>query len=156
MQLFTKCCFDCKKAFNKVINISGSCSKKRFISYNLAIQFVILKPLSYYFEETIEFDLMASFASCLVSRLIKWYSKPSNITKNFDKRLFTSTGFFMDWKLQTVYLKTSDDFHCLRSGRIRSVSGPYFPAFGLNTRKYGPEKLRIWTLFYDTQCFCWY
>ena len=26
-------------------------------------------------------------------------------------------------------------------------SGPYFPVFGLNTGKYGPEKLRIWTLF---------
>ena len=26
-------------------------------------------------------------------------------------------------------------------------SGPYFPVFGLNTGKYGPEKLRFWTLF---------
>ena len=25
--------------------------------------------------------------------------------------------------------------------------GPYFPVFGLNTEKYGPEKLRIGTLF---------
>ena len=41
---------------------------------------------------------------------------------------------------------------------IRSFSGPYFPAFGLNTgrrirkntRKYKPEKLRMRTLF--TQC----
>ena len=32
-------------------------------------------------------------------------------------------------------------------------SGLYFPVFGLNTEKYGPEKLRIWTLF--TQCSCW-
>ena len=49
----------------------------------------------------------------------------------------------------------------VKSARIRSFSGPYFPAFGLNTekygdtfspstRKYGPENLRIPTLF--TQC----
>ena len=51
--------------------------------------------------------------------------------------------------------------HCLKSVRIQSFSGPYFPAFGLNTEratpyffvfspnagKYGPEKLRIRTLF---------
>ena len=47
--------------------------------------------------------------------------------------------------------------HCLKSFRIRSFSGPYLPAFGLNTeslsvfilkaQKYGSEKLRIWTPF---------
>ena len=38
-------------------------------------QFVIFKPLSYCFEETIEFDVKASFASRPVSRLIRWYNK---------------------------------------------------------------------------------
>ena len=42
----------------------------------------------------------------------------------------------------------------MKSVRILSFSGSYFPAFGLNTErnsgKYGPEKLRIWALF--TQC----
>ena len=33
-----------------------------------------------------------------------------------------------------------------------AFSGPYFPVFGLDTGKYGPEKLGIWTLF--TQCKC--
>ena len=50
--------------------------------------------------------------------------------------------------------------HCMKSVCIRSFSGPYFSVFGLNTErygvilriqpnagKYGPEKLRIWTLF---------
>ena len=61
--------------------------------------------------------------------------------------------------------------HCMKSVRIQSFCGPYFPAFGLNTErygeirrdteylpvfilnagKYGPEKLRIRTLF--TQCY---
>ena len=27
--------------------------------------------------------------------------------------------------------------HCVKSVRIRSYSGPYFPAFGLNTERYG-------------------
>ena len=53
--------------------------------------------------------------------------------------------------------------NCVKSARIRSYSGPHFPAFGLNTErygislhikskwgKYGPEQLRIGTLF--TQC----
>ena len=54
----------------------------------------------------------------------------------------------------------SDLKHYVKSVRIRSFSGLYFPAFGLNTErygvslsvfspsagKYGPEKLRIWTL----------
>ena len=41
----------------------------------------------------------------------------------------------------------------MKSARIRSFSGPYFPAFGpnygdilQNAEKFGPEKLRIWTL----------
>ena len=45
--------------------------------------FVIFKPLSYCFEETIGFDVKASFACRPVSRLIRWYNKPGNITKEF-------------------------------------------------------------------------
>ena len=54
--------------------------------------------------------------------------------------------------------------HCVGSIRIRSYSGPHFPAFELNTERYGvslriqseyrklrPEKLLIRTLF--TQCW---
>ena len=41
--------------------------------------------------------------------------------------------------------------HCVKIVRIRSFSGPHFPAFSPNAGKYGPEKLRIQTLF--TQCF---
>ena len=65
----------------------------------------------------------------------------------------------------------SGQLHWVKSVQIRSFSGPYFPAFGLNTERYGvshyvdipiteylsvfspnagkyrPEKLRICTLF---------
>ena len=48
-----------------------------------------------------------------------------------------------------------DIMHCMKSVRIRSFSGPYFPAFGLNTDRYsvslriqnvgkcGPKKLWV-------------
>ena len=40
--------------------------------------------------------------------------------------------------------------YCTKSIQMQSFSGPYFPAFELNSGKYGPEKLHIWTLF--AQC----
>ena len=46
-------------------------------------QFVIFNPLSYCLEETIGFVLKALFASRPVSRLIRWYNKPDDITKKF-------------------------------------------------------------------------
>ena len=46
-------------------------------------QFIIFKPLSYCFEETIGFDEKASFAIRPVSRLIRWYNKPGDKTKEF-------------------------------------------------------------------------
>ena len=36
----------------------------------------------------------------------------------------------MKLNLQSTYFYT---YHCVKSVRIRSYSGPYFPAFGLNT-----------------------
>ena len=70
-------------------------------------QFLLFKTLSYCFEETVEFDVKASFASRPVSRLIRFYNKPGDITKEFWE--FSSTGLFMDWKLQTEeeYVKTA-------------------------------------------------
>ena len=51
-------------------------SSKKIIQTTL-IQFVIFnyKLLSYCFKEKIRFDVKASFASRLVSRLIRWYNK---------------------------------------------------------------------------------
>ena len=44
-------------------------------------QFVIFKPLSHCFEETIGFDVKSSFASRPMSRLIRSYNKPGDKTK---------------------------------------------------------------------------
>ena len=67
--------------------------------------------------------------------------------------------------------------HCVKSVRIRSYSGPHFPAFGLNAERYsdwirrdtpylsvfspnegkcGPEQLRIQTLFTQCKVFCYF
>ena len=40
--------------------------------------------------------------------------------------------------------------------RIWSFCGLYFPAFGLNTGKYRPEKLRIRTIFYAVTSTKWF
>ena len=48
--------------------------------------FVIFKPLSYFFKETIGFDVKVSFASRSVLCLIRWYNKPGEITKEFWKK----------------------------------------------------------------------
>ena len=37
--------------------------------------------------------------------------------------------------------------HCVKSAKYGVFSGPYFPVFSPNAGKYGPEKIRIWTLF---------
>ena len=50
--------------------------------------------------------------------------------RNFQDMLQTSTS--------SLVRKT----HCVKNVRIRSYSGPYFPAFGLNTERYGVS-LRI-------------
>ena len=57
------------------------------------------------------------------------------------------------------YLNSTESYHCVKSVRIRSFSRLYFSVSELNTeryfspnpRKYGPGKLRMWTLF--TQCY---
>ena len=33
-----------------------------------------------------------------------------------------------------------ENIHCVKSSKYGVFSGPYFPVFGLNTGKYGPEK----------------
>ena len=43
--------------------------------------------------------------------------------------------------LQKIQLPST--MHCVKSVRIRSFSGPCFPAFGLNTERYSVEILRI-------------
>ena len=62
--------------------------RKTLITFNAEeniwpFQFVIFKPVSYCFEETVGFDVKASFASRPESRLIRWYNEPGDVTKEF-------------------------------------------------------------------------
>ena len=41
-----------------------------------------------------------------------------------------------DIKFHFIYDELNLYYHCVKSVHIRSYSGPYFPAFGLNTERY--------------------
>ena len=46
------------------------------------------------------------------------------------------------------YLNVSEEaghIHCVKSVRIWSYSGPYFPAFGLTTERYNTELLSLFS-----------
>ena len=62
-------------------------------------QFVIFKPLRYCFEETIAFDVKASLASGPGWRVIRWYSKPGDITKEFWGKAIQFHGTFYGLKI---------------------------------------------------------
>ena len=51
----------------------------RFLNMPFMRPFLLFKRLSYCFEETIGFDVKASFASRPVSRQIRFYNKPGDI-----------------------------------------------------------------------------
>ena len=54
----------------------------------------------------------------------------------------------MEYLNQLRYLVLlNKNLYCVKSVRIRSFSGPYFPTIGPNAAKYRPEKLLIHTLF---------
>ena len=70
--LVFKCCFWIKKG--KTTGFFNGISKSNFLRYGE--QFVIFKPLSSCFKETLGFDVKALLASPPLSRLIRWYNRP--------------------------------------------------------------------------------
>ena len=62
-----------------------------------------------------------------------------------------SLNIFLYLYLNILIAKVKKRVHCVKSVCIRSFPGPYFPAFGLNTERYGvslriyPECGKIWT-----------
>ena len=78
----------------------------------------------------------------------------------FSKRRFLASHFQSAMNRCKAGNINHADNGCVKSVRIRNFSGPYFPEFGLKTKrygvslriqskygKYGPEKLPVWTLF---------
>ena len=79
------------------LNIHPPLKKLRVMT--VFFQFVIFKPLSYCFEKTIRYDVKASFISRPVSRLIRWYNKPGDITKEFWYKAIQFHGTFHGLKI---------------------------------------------------------
>ena len=78
----------------------------RKIHESLLRQFVIFKPISYCFKETMGFDVKASFASHPVSHLIGWYNKPGDITEEFWKKVYSIPQDFSwieNYKLKKIW-----------------------------------------------------
>ena len=73
--------------------------------FSSAYQFVIFKSLSYCFK-TIGLYVKTSFASRLVSRLIRWY-KPVEITKLFWEKAIQIHGTFHGLKITNWYSELS-------------------------------------------------
>ena len=62
-------------------------------------QLLIFKPLSYCFKEAIGFDVKATFTSRPLSRLIRWYNKPSDVTEEFWEQTIQFHGTFHGLKI---------------------------------------------------------
>ena len=56
-----------------------------------------------------------------------------------DVQYFFSINNLLPGSSINVKILTDGAIHCVKSVRICSYSGPYFPVFSLNTGKYGPE-----------------
>ena len=78
------------------------------IKYKLSSQFVTFKPLVYCFEKTIVFDVKASFASRPRSRLIRWYNKPGDTTKEFSEKAIQFNGTFHGLTITNWSAENSD------------------------------------------------
>ena len=86
-----------KKIFIKDYSVPGDFSWIE--NYKLTCLFVIFEPLSYCFEEKIGFDEKASFTSRPLSRLISWYNKLCDITKEFWEKAIQFHGTFHGLKI---------------------------------------------------------
>ena len=62
------------------------------------------------------------------------------------KMLSSVTFFDKETYFRKIHRLTKS--YSVKSAQIRSFPGPYFPAFGLNTGKYGPEKTPYLDIFH--------
>ena len=70
-------------------------------------QFLLFKPITYCFEETIGFDVKASFANRPVSRQIRFYNKPGDLKEFWEKAIqFHRTFHGSKSQTEEKYVKT--------------------------------------------------
>ena len=107
-------------------------SSKGVMAPDVHIQFVIFKPLSYCFKETVGFDAKASFGNRPLSRLIRWCNKPGDITKEFWEKAIHFHGIFHRLKITNcIYISmevASQKIRSLEILSIKSNSSSFFKA----------------------------
>ena len=72
---------------------------------------------------------------------VRNFLKSSNVKS--DQSPFKAQAYLADFELACI--RTTNTARKVSKDGV--FSGPYFSVFGLNTRKYGPKKLRIWIFF---------
>ena len=75
--------------------------------------------------------------------LVRYFTWKLNIVSNILWMIAKSTMNIFFQKSLTIFLKKATAWF---------FSGPYFPVFGLNTGKYGPEKTPYLDTFYTVSC----
>ena len=78
-------------------------------------QFVIFKLLSCCLEEIIGFGVKTSFASCQLSRLISWYNKPGDVTKEFWEKVIQFHGTFHGLQITNWNIKVKTNLQKIMS-----------------------------------------
>ena len=58
----------------------------------------------------------------------------------FLAKIVNEKNFIVDVRLDSKYGSEYTVIHRVKSVRIRSYSGPFFPAFGMNTEKYSVSR----------------
>ena len=84
--------------------------------------------------------LIFIIVSAMLAGLTVWLLVSSACCNIHLATFMTQNDSSIDWLIYRA-------FHCVKSVLIRSFSGPYFPAFRLNTGQYWQDKLRMCTFF---------
>ena len=102
-----------------------------FLFFGIFLFFIIkivFSPFSFLFFDEVS-DLRNRI---LTNQNRNWWCKIVSGTVCLRRKLcFSNMSSYRDYCV---------GYHCVKSVQYGVFSGPYFPAFGLNTGKYGPEK----------------
>ena len=126
-----------RKIFDMFLNLTKTFTNlsNTFILINLLIIFwqsfdnlLIVSLLKTKTHETIVIPITAKQTTTAHTKTPK--TTATILSKVFMKKQPTCKTFF-------------DELHCVKSVQIRRFSGPYFPAFGLNSERY-PYSVQMW------------
>ena len=115
--------------------------------------------LTFSFFSFITFSLLLVLYNVSAAQLLGFPASPVFVfyliffcsSRSFWWFVFCHTFYVAARLVQCFILSNACPFDCVKSVHIRSYSGPYFPAFGLNTERYSvslriqSECGKIWT-----------